>query len=348
MPDTSVHQSGPRRLPRLVCRPRPPRRSSCPSIRAASASATTGHLFPSACNPQVSINQGRVGFRDHTCSGAATANASVHQSGPRRLPRPPSPPPSAPPLGCPSIRAASASATAGGHRRRQARQVSINQGRVGFRDSRPASVQALPLECPSIRAASASATRSKDRPWPGSTSVHQSGPRRLPRRSLGRWEWEYRYRVHQSGPRRLPRPGTCEAAPTPCSVHQSGPRRLPRLYRVGLSLSSDKCPSIRAASASATIVLSPLLVPVTSVHQSGPRRLPRPRSWTPTTSDRCVHQSGPRRLPRPPHRGVGAGRRAVSINQGRVGFRDASTRQRSPGSLSCPSIRAASASATLT
>ena len=106
-----------------------------------------------------------------------------------------------------------------------------------------------------------------------------------------------------------------------------------------------KCPSIRAASASAASIPPILSTSWSSVHPSGPRRPPRPRRRPmmivplecpsiraasasaanaprpPWRARRRVHPSGPRRPPRP-HGAVGHGHQPdVSIHQGRVGLR---------------------------
>ena len=225
----------------------------------------------------MSINQGRVGFRDRI---AGTIRAD--------------------------------------HR------VSINQGRVGFRDSTPSSRKIGKIVV-SINQGRVGFRDVADRHAIADSraGVHQSGPRRLPRprRRACRWGCA---RVHQSGPRRLPRRRWRMTTGSPSQrVHQSGPRRLPRLLvflaitrlylvsinqgRVGFrdpgaactATERSTCPSIRAASASATFAPAAGGGWLRRVHQSGPRRLPR------------------RRAPRRPGH-----HRHVSINQGRVGFRD--------------------------
>ena len=84
----------------------------CPSIRAASASATAPSSRPANQRSPVSINQGRVGFRDLAIGrrGLAVLDVSINQGrvgfrdawSKRQL---------GDDQRCPSIRAASASAT---------------------------------------------------------------------------------------------------------------------------------------------------------------------------------------------------------------------------------------------
>ena len=321
----SVHQSGPRRLPRLFTEAQmkyvaeqcpsiraasasatpyvdcPTRCRRCPSIRAASASATFTNR-PVRPTDSVSINQGRVGFRD-TSEDSSLGSALV----------------------CPSIRAASASATRAIMQNVIDCVVSINQGRVGFRDVHSLRTDLDFGECPSIRAASASATHTTSRPQTASMRVHQSGPRRLPRRSP-----HFRCRVGSPVSINQGRVGFRDGlgrysavAQASVSINQGrvGFRDAAGPGRLGWA---SACPSIRAASASATPTSRPLAWRTSSVHQSGPRRLPRPQLTVRLRVEDLV-----------------------SINQGRVGFRDAASYALAQRQLKCPSIRAASASATM-
>ena len=231
--------------------------------------------------PPVSINQGRVGFRD---VGEFVLGAYGNW--------------------CPSIRAASASATPGPHEVATHADVSINQGRVGFRDRYLTETGATVLDV--------SINQGRVGFRDGWQPVRR---RRATRVSINQGRVGFRDRAS-------PRLTT----PHPGGVHQSGPRRLPRPSRI-----------------------SRIRVDAIRVHQSGPRRLPR-------QPDGClVHRDDPvsinqGRVGFRDGAGVFAAthEERVSINQGRVGFRDGDAAEQVGGAVGCPSIRAASASATTT
>ncbi len=131
------------------------------------------------------------------------------------------------------------------------------------------------------------------------------------------------------------------------SVHPSGPRRPPRLVQESSRISlKELCPSIRAASASAARFSHPAGQQMPSVHPSGPRRPPRRRDQR---AARCadgvsIHQGRVGLRGHAAHDETSASA-AVSIHQGRVGLRGPDRSEPACNTTSCPSIRAASASA---
>ena len=114
----------------------------------------------------MSINQGRVGFRDLNglVDGLATKEVSINQGRVGFRDRVDLQPLHGV-MPCPSIRAASASATTPEEATMPTIQVSINQGRVGFRDPKEMHTTGSVTQCPSIRAASASATPARCGVW---------------------------------------------------------------------------------------------------------------------------------------------------------------------------------------
>ena len=277
-----------------------PRGLLCPSIRTASASAA------------------------HASVSSSKLSGGVHQSEPRRPPRPALDDERVAAHGCPSIRTASASAAVkrrnlialgwGVHQsepRRPPRprrdrivpprhRVSINQNRVGLRGTDIVFRGAMTERCPSIRTASASAA-----------SIFTM-PRRSLEVSINQNRVGLRGSIASAVPARIAR------------VHQSEPRRPPRLP-------AHTFPSWQAR-----------------VHQSEPRRPPRPRTSTTTTAKPSrVHQSEPRRPPRrPPLKLIHHSRCSVHQSEPRRPPRPSPTVEALLDAV-CPSIRTASASAAL-
>ncbi len=164
-------------------------------------------------------------------------------------------------------------------------------------------------------------------------------------------------------------PPNCSPCGTRCRVHPSGPRRPPRLLNAPIPRVAVECPSIRAASASAAVIPGQGLTrhQCPSIRAASASAASEPSPGSPAA--RGVHPSGPRRPPRHRHtmqfyapalvsihqgrvglRGSAFGvvpppSLRVSIHQGRVGLRGRPTSSKSMPASSCPSIRAASASA---
>ncbi len=319
---------------------------SCPSIRAASASAAArprwrmswaSRVHPSGPRrpPRrvrsftrskiidiVSIHQGRVGLR-----GALHRGQSSHDGG-----------------------------------------VSIHQGRVGLRGwQRPgrnrtwtSSVHPSGPRRPP-RPAATSSSRSRR---PG---VHPSGPRRPPRRSAGgRLQGDGPVSIHQ-GRVGLRGGHVLRAADgARAGVHPSGPRRPPRRIPARLkNATAAQCPSIRAASASAARHRAPTPREAeVSIHQGrvglrGTRRDAPPthrhdvsihqgrvglrglKSKSCSPAPAGVHPSRARRPPRPMScHGAGCG---VHPSGGASASQPVAIGQHHARRTNCPSIRAASA-----
>ena len=321
-----VHPSGPRRPPRRVRSFTRSKIIDIVSIHQGRVGLRGAlHRGQSSHDGGVSIHQGRVGLRGWQRPGRnRTWTSSVHPSGPRRPPRP---------AATSSSRSRRPGVHPSGPRRPPRRSaggrlqgdgpVSIHQGRVGLRGGHvlraadgaragvhpsgprrpprriPARLKnATAAQCPSIRAASASAARHRaPTPREAEVSIHQG-------------------RVGLRGTRR-------DAPPThrhDVSIHQ-GRVGLRGLKSKSCSPAPSKCPSIRAASASAapmSIAVAPRLwCPSIRAASASAARRHRTASRTPDS----VHPSGPRRPPRPTREGE-------SIIH-----------------AACPSIRAASASA---